>query len=107
MAMRRLDTMFDGLGLIEGTYNFPSINSNQTVTDDITVTGVQLGDMIISWTPSSDATEIEDLQIQFLIINTNTIRATLSNPTGGAIDPGAIDLIFFVGRPKTAIVQPA
>ena len=52
-----------------------------------------------------DATQIEDLTIQFLVVAADTERATLVNPTGGAINPGSIDLIFLAGIPNAAHVS--
>ena len=92
--MRRFDTVFDNIQVGRVTYDFPNIIANSTVISDETLTGVALGTHIISWAPASDATAIDDLLIQFLVIATNTLRVTLTNPTGGAIDPGSIDLEF-------------
>ncbi len=96
--MRRFDTVYQNVRVVRVTYDFPSVGPNSTVLSDQTASGVALGTHIITWAPASDATEIDDLMLQFLVIATDTVRVTLTNPTGGAIDPGSIDLEFVAGE---------
>lgn len=75
--------------------DFPSIGSNSAVSLDFTMP-VTLGMHIISWAPVTDATSIQDLLIQILVVADNTVRVTMQNPTAGAIDPDPISLQFIV-----------
>ena len=98
--MRRLDTVFRDIKVFQPVpVDFPSIGSVSTISGDIvTVTSFPLGTALIAWGFLEDASVIQDLQIQFIFINTNTLRFTLSNPTGGAIDPGSLDMWFVTGE---------
>jgi len=103
--MRRFDTIFENLLVSRVTIDFPSVGSNATVTIDTAVTGVALGTHLISWTPVTDASSMDDLLIQFLIVDTDLVRTILQNPTGGAIDPGSIDWEFLSGTIR-AVIDP-
>lgn len=98
--MRRLDTVFRNIKVFQPvSVDFPNVNSNTTVSGDITtVTSFPFGTALIAWGFLEDASVIQDLQIQFIFINTDTLRFTLENPTGGAINPGALDMWFVTGE---------
>ncbi len=75
--------------------DLPSIPSNGSAFVDVTpATAVPLGTHIISWAPLTDATSIDDLMIQFLVVAANTVRITMQNPTPGPIDPASITFQF-------------
>lgn len=99
--MRRLDTVFQSIEVFRPTVDFPSVGSNATVSADITATGVALGTVILHFAFTSSATDVEDMLLQFMVVEADLIRAVLHNPTGGAIDPGTIDMVFV-----TATVNP-
>ncbi len=98
--MRRFDTVFRNIKVFQPiSVDFPNVIANGTVSGDITtVTSFPLGTALIAWGFLEDASVIEDMQIQFIFINTDTLRFTLSNPTGGAIDAGALDMWFVTGE---------
>lgn len=75
--------------------DFPNIGSNSAVSLDFTMP-VTLGMHILSWTPLTDASSVQDLIIQILIVADNTVRVTMMNPTAGAVDPDPIDFQFIV-----------
>lgn len=95
--MRRFDTIFQGITVHRPTVDFPNVGSNSTVSVDVPMVGAVLGTHIITWTPLTDATDIEDMIIQFLVVANDEVRVTLQNPTGGAINPGSIDLEVVFG----------
>jgi len=103
--MRRFDTIFENLLVSRVTIDFPNILANSTVTIDTAVTGVALGTHLISWTPVSVATSMDDLIFQFLIVDTNLVRTIIQNPTGGGIDPASIDWEFLSGTIR-AVIDP-
>jgi hypothetical protein len=75
--------------------DLPNIPSNGSDFVDVTPTGsVPLGTHILSWAPTTDATSIDDLIIQILVVAANTIRVTMFNPTAGAINPDPITIQF-------------
>ena len=98
--MRRFDTVFRNIKVFQPvSVDFPNVNSNATVSGDIiTVTPFPLGTALITWGFLDDASAIADMQIQIVFINTGTLRFTLSNPTGGAINAGALDMFFVTGE---------
>tara|TARA_R110002126_G_scaffold55928_6_gene149909 strand:+ start:11579 stop:11902 length:324 start_codon:yes stop_codon:yes gene_type:complete len=105
--VRRLDTVFRNVRVFAGiAVDFPSIGSIATVSGDITtVATFPLGTALITWGFESDASVIQDLQIQFIFINANTLRWTLSNPTAGAIDPGILNMFFVTGEVNTDLSE--
>lgn len=103
--MRRLDTIFSAIAVHRPDVDFPNVGSNSTVSVDVPMVGAVLGTHIISWTPLTDATDIEDLIIQFLVVTDDEVRITLQNPTGGAIDPGVITLEILFGQIR-AVIDP-
>jgi hypothetical protein len=98
--VRRLDTVFRNIKVFQPvSVNFPNVGSIATISGDITtVTSFPFGTALIAWGFLEDASVIQDLQIQFIFINTDTLRFTLSNPTAGAIDAGALDMWFVTGE---------
>lgn len=98
--MRRFDTVFRNIKVFQPVaVDFPNVNSNSTVSGDITtVTTFPFGTALIGWGFLEDAGVIQDMQIQFIFIDANTLRFTLENPTGGAIDAGSLDMWFVTGE---------
>lgn len=77
------------------TVDLPSIGSKAAASVDVnTVAPVPLGTHIISWAALTDATSIDDLLIQILVVAADTVRITMQNPTAGAIDPDPITFQF-------------
>lgn len=74
--------------------DIPSIVANGSFTTDITVTGVPLGTHVISWAPLTLATSLDDLLVQFLVVDEDTVRITIDNPSPGAVDPDPITFQF-------------
>ena len=98
--MHRFDTVFRNIKVFQPvSVDFPNVNSVSTVSGDITtVTTFPFGTALIAWGFLEDASVIADLQIQFIFIDASTLRFTLSNPTGGAINAGALDMWFVTGE---------
>lgn len=75
--------------------DLPNIGSKNAASIDVTPANpVPLGTHILSWAPLTDATSIDDLIIQILVVAENTIRITMQNPTAGAINPDPITFQF-------------
>ncbi len=81
--------------------DIPSIGANGSFTTDFTtLVDVPLGTHILSWAPLTVATSLDDLLIQFVVVDTNTVRFTADNPSAGAVDPDPITFQFI-----TALAQ--
>ncbi len=80
--------------------DIPSIAPNGSFTTDITVADVALGTHILSWAPLTLATSLDDLLIQFVVVDVDTVRFTADNPSPGAVDPDPITFQFI-----TALAQ--
>jgi hypothetical protein len=86
--------------------DFPNVVSNSSVSLDITTTAsFPLGTGIINWGFETDATDLEDLQISMVFTAVDTLRVTLTNPTGGNIDPASHDMFFVTGEINTDLSE--
>jgi hypothetical protein len=105
--MRRFDTVFRNIRVFSGVaVDFPSVGSNGTVSQNITTTQTfPLGTAILSWGFESDATDLQDLQISIIFVNTSTLRVVLSNLTAGAIDPASHNMFFVTGEINTDLSE--
>lgn len=86
------------LVVVSTEIDIPSIASNSSFTTDITVEGIELGTHVVSWAPLTLATSLDDLLIQFLVVDTNTVRFTADNPSAGAVDPDPITFQFALAQ---------
>lgn len=78
--------------------DFASVAANVVAEQDITVTGVAVGDIVLAVHPNaalSVALGIAGARVK----SANTIAVKLVNPTAGALDPDALSVSFFVIRP--------
>ncbi len=106
VLVRRLDTIYRNVRLFEVDFDFPNVGSNGSVQQDFTTTAsFPLGSHIINWGFGSDATAIEDLQINFTFVDVDTLRMVLINPTGGAINGGIITTQFVTGEFNTDLIE--
>ncbi len=104
--MRRLDTVYRNIRSFEVDFDYPNVNSNGTVSQDFSTTqSFPVGTHIINWGFGEDAQSVEDLLIQFLFVDVDTLRMVLQNPTGGAIDGGQILTQFVTGEFNTDLVE--
>lgn len=105
--MRRFDTCFRNIRVFSGVaVDFPNVGSNATVSATITTTATfPLGTAILSWGFESDATDLQDLQISIIFVNTSTLRFVLSNLTAGAIDPASHNMFFITGEVNTDLSE--
>lgn len=83
---RVTDTEFDAASIADG----------DEVARDITVTGVDLGDMVLGVSLSIDAA---DLVVNASVTAANTVTLVLANNTGGAVDLASLTIKLLVGRP--------
>lgn len=97
--MIRLDTLFRNIAVYTRTIDFPSVNSNSTEVIDVPtpVGGAPLG-TIVNLIPLTDASSFDDMIMQAKVVSVDSIRFTMNNPTGGAINPDSVDFAIWVGE---------
>lgn len=105
--MRRFDTVFRNVRVYETTINFPSVGSNGSISVNVAtaVGAAPLGTEILGFTPITDASSIDDMIMQVFVPLADTIRFTLQNPSGGPIDPAAIDFRIVTGFVNPDLVE--
>lgn len=105
--MRRFDTVFRNIRVVEATVNLPSIASNRAESLDIAtaVGAAPLGTEILAFAPITDASTLDDLILQLIVVATDTLRITMQNPTAGAIDPASIDFRIVTGFINADLVE--
>jgi hypothetical protein len=105
--VRRYDSVFRNIRVVEVTLNFPSIGSKQAEFIDVptTVGAAPLGTQILAFTPITTATTMDDLIVQAFVVATDTVRFTMQNPSAGAIDPDSIDFRVVTGFVNPDLVE--
>ena len=105
--MRRFDSVFRNVRVVEVTLNFPSIGSKQAEFIDVPTTAgaAPLGTQILAFTPITVATTMDDLIVQAFVVATDTVRFTMQNPSAGAIDPASIDFRVVTGFVNPDLVE--
>lgn len=88
------------IGLVQVTFDPASIATITTAEQDMTVSGVQLGDFVFVSKPTVTA--------GFGVVNArvsaaNTITITAVNPTAGSVNPGSETWTVLVVRPSGSI----
>jgi hypothetical protein len=86
------------LVVVSTDIDLPSVGSKDSASVDTTVEGVPLGTHVVSWAALTDATSIDDLMIQFMVVAEDTVRLTVQNPSAGAIDPDTITFQFALAQ---------
>lgn len=81
---------------LEAVYNPGSVGSNASVQDNLTVPGVELGDMLIGMSLDID---VQDLHITGDVTAADVFTMNLVNATAGAVDLGQCNLHVIIGRP--------
>ena len=69
------------------TWDPGSIADNATTTDNVTVLGAALGDLVIA--VSHDNVTVGNVQLSGVVVAVDTVTVTLRNQTGGAYDCGS------------------
>ena len=95
--MRRFDTVYPVTFIVRTTLDIASVGSKGTVQIDIVVANALVGMHVISYAPTTLATSLDDLIMQWMIVQDGFIRVVLSNNSAGSIDPDPIDFEFLFG----------
>jgi len=92
---RQFQGVFDTVIEFEAVYDPPSIASNGNTSDDITIQGAKLGDIVLM----SLVIDIQNLMIGGYVSATNVVTINAHNPTAGAINLGSTDIHIIILRP--------
>jgi hypothetical protein len=85
-----VNSLFQNIRVITTAVNLPSISSNGSEFIDTAVANTPLGTHVVSFAATTDATTIDDLVVQVMVVAADTVRITMINPTAGAINPDEI-----------------
>ena len=87
--------LFRNVVELEAAYDPASVGSNATVTDDVAVQGVHLGDMVLL----SIDIDIQDLVLTANVTATDVVTIVLANTTAGAVNLGPSNVHIICLRP--------
>jgi hypothetical protein len=87
--------LFENIVEFEARYDPPSVGSQATVAEDITIPSARLGDFVLL---SIDA-DLQELVLTGNVVSANTVRIVLVNTLPGAIDLGIVNLHVVVLQP--------
>ena len=89
--------------IMQATVDLGSVAANTTELEDATLTGVKKGDIVIAIKPTLEA----GLAInQCYVDEDDSLKITVSNLTGDAIDEASETLDFLVVRPESIYNYP-
>lgn len=98
--------VFSDIWVASATVDPASAAAEGTASDTITVSGVQLGDMVIAFGPGVALTDNLIVQCHVSAANTVKIQYTNNNvAAGAAIDLASSTWHFLIGRPRTHATQ--
>ncbi len=94
---RQFQGAFSDTWTIKDTFNFGSIADGNEEVTAVTVSGVELGDMVLGAAANVD---VADLALTANVTGTAQVTFQLNNNTGGAIDLATAQYTALVGRPN-------
>lgn len=94
---RQLNGAFDEQFFYSGALDVASLVDGAGATSAITVTGVALGDIVLSW---SLAVDLAGITATAYVSAANTVSIRFQNESGGTLDLASATLRIWVGRPN-------
>lgn len=92
---------FEHIKTYSVTFDAANVTANTVSNQDVTLTGVETGDVVLGLQTSaalSAGLALTGARVKAA----NTVTVTIVNPTAGAVNNGAITLDVVVGRIKAA-----
>lgn len=90
--------------VMQATVDLGSVAANTTELEDATLTGVQVGDIVVAVKPTLEA----GLAIlQCYVDEANSLKITVGNFTGSPIDEASETIDFLVIRPESTDNYPS
>lgn len=87
------------------TFNPASVATITTAEQTLTVSGVNVGDIVVSYNKPSNTAGA--MPVNARVSAANTIAVTFVNPTAGSVDPASETWTFLIGRPETPGALPS
>lgn len=88
------------------TWDPAAVATATTAEQNVTVTGVQVGDIVVSY--SKPANTAGAMPVNARVSAANTVSVTFVNPTAGSVNPASETWVFVIGRPEPlGSVMPA
>lgn len=87
------------------TWNPAAVATATTAEQTVTVTGVQVGDIVLSYNKPTNTAGA--MPVNARVSAANTVAVTFVNPTAGSVDPASESWTFVIGRPETPGALPS
>ena len=94
---RQFQNAFTDTWAVSDSFDFGSVDDGNEEVTAITVSGVNMGDMVLGVATSSSAL---DLNLVAQVTGTDTVEYQVENNTGGAINLSTATYTCFIGRPN-------
>lgn len=94
---RQFQNAFTDTWTVSDSFNFGSVSDGNEEVTAVTVSGVNLGDMVLGVSTNSSAL---DTNLIASITGVDTVEFMIENNTGGAIDLATATYSCFIGRPN-------
>jgi hypothetical protein len=91
-----VNSLFQNIQVITSAVDLDEVGSKGSEFVDVSVPNVPLGTHVVSWAATTDATSMDDLIVQVMVVATDTVRVIMQNPTSGAINPAEITFEFLL-----------
>lgn len=88
--------IFNETWVVKATLNAGSLNDGAGETDDITVPGVALGDMVLG---ASLGVDLVGLTVTGYVSAANTVKFRIQNESTATVDLASATLKIVIGRP--------
>lgn len=81
------------------TWDPASVATITTAEQTVTVPGVKLGDIVISYNKPTNTTGA--MPVNARVSAADTVAVSFVNPTAGSVNPASETWIFVIGRPES------
>jgi hypothetical protein len=86
------------------TWDPAAVATITTAEQTVTVPGVQLGDIVVTWNKPTNTTGA--MPVNCRVSAANTIAVSFVNPTAGSVNPASEAWTFVIARPETPGALP-
>jgi hypothetical protein len=87
------------------TWDPAAVATITTAEQNVTVPGVQVGDIVMAWNKPSNTTGA--MPVNCRVSAANTVSVSFVNPTAGSVNPASEAWIFVIARPESPSALPS